>query len=77
VDSVQKLEVGDVRAEQERPDEAQRSQHLLNSLLTKATATKNTTELRIIKFQLSTIRSLNIMLLQVFFFFLSDYTRRS
>jgi len=32
VDSVQKLEVGDVRAEQQRPDEAQRSQHLLNSL---------------------------------------------
>jgi len=32
VDSVQKLEVGDVRAEQERPDEAQRSQHLVNSL---------------------------------------------
>jgi hypothetical protein len=32
VDPVQKLEVGDVRAEHERPDEAQRSQHLLNSL---------------------------------------------
>jgi hypothetical protein len=32
MDSVQKLEVGDVRAEQQRPDEAQRSQHLLNSL---------------------------------------------
>ncbi len=32
VDPVQKLEVGDIRAEQERPDEAQRSQYLLNSL---------------------------------------------
>jgi hypothetical protein len=32
VDPLQKLEVGDVRAEQEPPDEAQRSQHLLNSL---------------------------------------------
>jgi hypothetical protein len=32
VDPIQKLEVGDVRAEQERPDEAQRSQYLLNSL---------------------------------------------
>jgi len=34
VDPVQKLEVRDVLAEQERPDEAQRSQHLLNSLQT-------------------------------------------
>jgi len=49
----------------------------LSADTTEATATKNTTELRIIKFQVSTIRSLNIMLLQVFFFFLSDYTRRS
>jgi hypothetical protein len=32
VDPVQKLEVGDVHVEQERPDEAQRSQYLLNSL---------------------------------------------
>ncbi len=38
---------------------------------------KNTTELRIVKFEVSSIRSLTIMLLQVFFFFLSDYRRTS
>jgi hypothetical protein len=32
VDPVQKLEIGDIRVEQERLDEVQRSQHLLNSL---------------------------------------------
>jgi hypothetical protein len=32
VDPVQKLEVGDIRAEQEQSNEAQRSQYLLNSL---------------------------------------------
>ncbi len=42
----------------------------------KGTTSKTTTELRIIKFQVSSIRSLTIMLLQVFFF-LSDYRRRS
>ncbi len=49
----------------------------LSTSTTKGTTTKNTTELRIIKFQVSTIRSLTIMLLQVFFFFFSDYRRRS
>ncbi len=77
VDSVQKLEVEDVRAEQQRPDEAQRSQHLLNSLQAPPKEQQLKTKLRIIKFQVSTIRSLTIMLLQVFFFFFSDYRRRS
>ncbi len=48
----------------------------LSAGTTKGTTTKNTTELRIIKFQVSSIRSLTIRLLQVFFF-LSDYRRRA